>query len=191
MKHKILLFLTALGLAFGLSACSFGDFMAYLYGSENAAKDAPAYVQYDGANGVSVIYDTSVWEAPTEPQPDTVSLMCGTSFNYTAVLLQVTDTYTDFLAQSGAELAEETTAAVEEPVDFIVPDADVKAVGYDCGGYQAVFAEVTYDSGLTVYVSAMTHSAETDHIVSLLQGVFPTGQTPESAAALLTEDAAA
>lgn len=191
MKHKILLFLTALGLAFGLSACSFGDFMAYLYGSENAATDAPAYVQYDGANGVSVIYDTSVWEAPTEPQPDTVSLMCGTSFNYTAVLLQVTDTYTDFLAQSGAELAEETTAAVEEPMDFTVPDAVVKAVGYDCGGYQAVFAEVIYDSGLTVYVSAMTHSAETDHIVSLLQGVFPTGQTPESAAALLTEDAAA
>lgn len=185
MKHKILLPLLAVGLALSLSACSLGDFMSYLYGSENSAKEAPSYVQYDGSNGVSVIYDTSVWEAPTEPQADTVSLMCGTSFNYTAVLLQVTDTYTDFLAQSGEELAQETTAAIEYDLEFTVPDAQTTAVRYDCGSYQAVFAQVTYDSGLTVYVSAMTHSAETDHIVDLLQGVFPAGQTPETAAALL------
>lgn len=190
MKRRILLTLSAVGLALCLSACSFTDFMSYLYGSENATKDDPAYVQYDGANGVSVIYDTSLWEAPTEPQEDTVSLMCGTSFNYTAVLLQVTDAYTDFLAQSGEELTAETTA-LEYEFSFTVPNAETQAVRYDCGGYQAVFAEVTYDSGLTVYVSSMTHSADTDHIVDLLQGVFPTGQTPESAAALLTEDASA
>lgn len=190
MKRKIFLPLLAAGLALTLCACSPADFMAYLYGSEDAVQDAPAYAQYDGANGVSVIYDASVWEAPTEPQPDTVSLMCGTSFNYTAVLLQVTDTYTDFLAQSGEELAAETTAAIEQDISFTVPDADTQAVGYDCGSYQAVFAQITYDSGLTVYVSAMTHSADTDHIVALLQGVFPTGQTPETAAALLTENAA-
>ena len=187
MKHKGLLSLLAAGLALALCACSPADFMAYLYGSEDAVKEAPAYVQYDGSNGVSVIYDTSVWEAPTELQADTVSLMCGTSFNYTAVLLQVTDTYTDFLAQSGEELAAETTAAIEQEVSFTVPDSAVDAVGYDCGSYQAVFAQITYHSGLTVYVSAMTHSAETDHIVALLQGVFPTGQTPESAAALLSD----
>lgn len=184
MKRKIFLPLLAAGLALSLCACSPADFIAYLYGSEDAVKEEPAYVQYDGSNGVSVIYDTSVWEAPTEPQPDTVSLMCGTSFNYTAVLLQVTDTYTDFLAQSGEELAAETTA-IEQDVSFTVPDAVTQAVGYDCGSYQAVFAQITYDSGLTVYVSAMTHSAGTDHIVALLQGVFPTAQTPESAAALL------
>lgn len=190
MKHRIFLPLLAVGLAFSLSACSFGDFMSYLYGSETATKEEAAYVQYDGTNGVSVIYDTSVWETPTEPQEDTISLMCGTSFNYTAVLLQVTDTYTDFLAQSGEELAAETTA-LEYEMDFTVPNAETKAVRYDCGSYQAVFAEVTYDSGLTVYVSSMTHSSETDHIVELLQGVFPTGQTPETAAALLNQDAAA
>lgn len=190
MKHRILLSLLAAGLALSLSACSFGDFMSYLYGSETAAKEEAAYQQYDGSNGVSVIYDTSVWEEPTEPQEDTVSLMCGTSFNYTAVLLQVTDSYTDFLAQSGEELTAETTA-LEYEMEFTVPSAQTKAVRYDCGSYQAVFAEVTYDSGLTVYVSSMTHSADTDHIVALLQGVFPTGQTPESAAALLTEDSAA
>ena len=86
MKHRIFLPLLAVGLAFSLSTCSFGDFMSYLYGSETATKEEAAYVQYDGTNGVSVIYDTSVWEAPTEPQEDTISLMCGTSFNYTAVL---------------------------------------------------------------------------------------------------------
>lgn len=190
MKHRILLSMLAAGLALSLSACSFGDFMSYLYGSETAKQEETAYQQYDGSNGVSVIYDTSVWEEPTEPQEDTVSLMCGTSFNYTAVLLQVTDSYTDFLAQSGEELTAETTA-LEYEMEFTVPDAQTKAVRYDCGSYQAVFAEVTYDNGLTVYVSSMTHSADTDHIVALLRGVFPTGQTPESAAALLTEDSAA
>ena len=94
------------------------------------------------------------------------------------------DVYVTLTMRQYRELAAETTA-IEQDVSFTVPDAVTQAVGYDCGSYQAVFAQITYDSGLTVYVSAMTHSAGTDHIVALLQGVFPTAQTPESAAALL------
>ena len=43
-------------------------------------------------------------------QADTLSLTTGNQLSYTVVLLQMTDTYTDFLAQSGQEL-EETRVA--------------------------------------------------------------------------------
>lgn len=187
MKHRLTALALAALLALCLGGCGADDLLYYLYGGDAARRQQASYTQYDGSNGVSVVYDASVWETPTEPQTDTVSLMTGTSFNYTVVLLQVTDSYTDFLAQSAEELKAET-ATVEYELTVDVPDAATRAVRYDCGSYQAIFAQIDYDAGLTVYVSAMTHSGDETPILELLGRVFPTGQTPESAAALLAQD---
>ena len=52
---------------------------------------------------------------------------------------------------------------------------------YDCGTYQMILAEVNYDCGVTLHVSAASRSASYDQIVALLQNVYPTGHTPETA----------
>ena len=96
------------------------------------------------------------------------------------VLLQTTDTYTDFLAQSGQEL-EETTGTVRYDIGFTVPDAAVSAVRYDCGSYQTIFAQIDYDCGETIYVTAAARTQDYEPIIALLQNVWPTGHAPENA----------
>lgn len=108
MKKSIAAALSVLaGLA--LTGCSFQDFMLYLYGGDGFVKnEEPDYASCDGDNGVTIVYDQNQWEQPVMAQADTLSLTAGNQLSYTVVLLQMTDTYTDFLAQSGQEL-EETT----------------------------------------------------------------------------------
>ena len=119
--------------ALTLTGCSFQDVMLYLYGGDSfVTSDEPDYTTCDGDNGVTVVYDQNQWEQPVMAQDDTLSLTAGNQLSYTVVLLQTTDTYTDFLAQSGQEL-EETTGTVKYDFDFTVPDATVEAVRYDCG----------------------------------------------------------
>lgn len=93
----------------------------------------------------------------------------------------VTDQYTDFLAQSGQEL-EETTGTVKYDFSFTVPDAAVQAVRYDCGSYQTIFAQVDYDCGQTIYMTAAAKTSDYQPIIDLMQNVWPTGATPETAA---------
>lgn len=140
MKKRTAAALAALT-ALTLTGCSFQDVMLYLYGGDGFVTSAePDYTTCDGDNGVTVVYDQNQWEQPVMAQDDTLSLTTGNQLSYTVVLLQTTDTYTDFLAQSGQEL-EETTGTVKCDFDFTVPDAAVEAVRYDCGSYQTIFAQ--------------------------------------------------
>lgn len=191
MKKQLLALGAALLLTPALTACSsFNDTMLFLYGGDAfVQEEGTAYTEYDGENGVSLVYDAHVWEAPVMAQADTISLTSGNRISYTAVLLQNGGDYTDFLAQSGEELAAENNA-IEYEFDFTVPQADVSAVRYDCGSYQAIFAQLDYDSGTTIYVTAATKSGSYDQITDLLQNVYPTGQAPDNALALLTPETA-
>ena len=169
--------------ALTLTGCSFQDIMLYLYGGDSFVSDSePDYAQCDGGNGVTVVYDQNQWEQPVMAQEDTLSLTAGNQLSYTVVLLQTTDTYTDFLAQSGQEL-EETTGTVKYDMDFTVPDAAVEAVRYDCGSYQTIFAQIDYGCGETVYVTAAARTSDYEPILNLLQNVWPTGHAPENAQA--------
>ena len=142
--------------ALTLTGCSFQDVMLYLYGGDSFVTSAePDYTTCDGDNGVTVVYDQNQWE-------------------------QTTDTYTDFLAQSGQEL-EETTGTVRYDIGFTVPDAAVSAVRYDCGSYQTIFAQIDYDCGETIYVTAAARTQDYEPIIALLQNVWPTGHAPENA----------
>ena len=153
--------------ALTLTGCSFQDVMLYLYGGDSFVTSAePDYTTCDGDNGVTVVYDQNQWEQPVMAQDDTLSLTTGNQLSYTVVLLQTTDTYTDFLAQSGQEL-EETTGTVKCDFEFTVPDAAVEAVRYDCGE--------------TIYVTAAARTSDYDPIIALLQNVWPTGHAPENA----------
>ena len=71
--------------------------------------------------------------------------------------------------------------AVRYDFDLTIPDAETESVRYDCGTYQMILAEVNYDCGVTLHVSAASRSASYDQIVALLQNVYPTGHTPETA----------
>lgn len=188
MKHKLFAALAALSLAAALTGCgSFNDLMLYLYGGDDWVEESESdYVACVADNGITVVYDAGVWETPAMAQADTLSLTAGNQLDYTVVLLQVTDAYTDFLTQSGQEL-EETTGTVRYDFSFTVPDADVQAVRYDCGSYQTIFAQIDYDSGLTVYVTSAARTSDYDPIIQLLQNVWPTGSTPETAAAASRE----
>jgi hypothetical protein len=167
--------------ALTLTGCSFQDVMLYLYGGDSFVTSAePDYTTCDGDNGVTVVYDQNQWEQPVMAQDDTLSLTTGNQLSYTVVLLQTTDTYTDFLAQSGQEL-EETTGTVKCDFEFTVPDAAVEAVRYDCGSYQTIFAQIDYDCGETIYVTAAARTSDYDPIIALLQNVWPTGHAPENA----------
>ena len=150
--------------ALTLTGCSFQDVMLYLYGGDSFVTSAePDYTTCD-----------------VMAQDDTLSLTTGNQLSYTVVLLQTTDTYTDFLAQSGQEL-EETTGTVKCDFEFTVPDAAVEAVRYDCGSYQTIFAQIDYDCGETIYVTAAARTSDYDPIIALLQNVWPTGHAPENA----------
>lgn len=175
MKHKILPLLEALLTALTLTGCSFSDIMLYLYGGDDFVKktDTRDFQTYAGENGITVVYDANQWNMPTMAQDDTISITSGNKLDYTAVLIQVCDTYTDFLAQSGEELNQETNTVAYE-LELTVPDARTSAVRYDCGSYQAIFVQIDYDSATTVYVSAASRAANYDPIIELLQGVSPT-----------------
>lgn len=167
--------------ALTLTGCSFQDVMLYLYGGDSfVTSTEPDYTTCDGDNGVTVVYDQNQWEQPVMAQDDTLSLTTGNQLSYTVVLLQTTDTYTDFLAQSGQEL-EETTGTVRYDIGFTVPDAAVSAVRYDCGSYQTIFAQIDYDCGETIYVTAAARTQDYEPIIALLQNVWPTGHAPENA----------
>lgn len=179
MKKRSFVLILAVLLALPLTGCR--DALLYLYGGDAwTESDTPVYATYEGTNGVTVVYDQNVWPGPNMAQEDTLALTAGNQLTQTTVLLQVTDVYTDFLAQSGAELAE-AGGTVEYPLEFTVPHAAVQAVRYDCGSYQTLFAEVAYDSGMTVYMTAATKSKDYQQIIDLMQNVWPTGHTPETA----------
>ena len=108
-KHALAALLAAVALMLSLTGCSFNDLMLYLYGGDDfTTSDTPDYASWNGDNGVTVVYDKNKWQQPTMAQDDTLSVTGGNRLGYTVVLLQVTDQYTYFLAQSGQEM-EETT----------------------------------------------------------------------------------
>ena len=76
---------------------------------------------------------------------------------------------------------EETTGTVRYDIGFTVPDAAVSAVRYDCGSYQTIFAQIDYDCGETIYVTAAARTQDYEPIIALLQNVWPTGHAPENA----------
>ena len=146
-------------LALPLSGCSFNDVMLYLYGGDSFTKEeGEDYQTYDGENGISVTYDANIWNEPSMSQEDTIGITTGNKLSYTAV------------AQT-----------VRYDFDLTIPDAETESVRYDCGTYQMILAEVNYDCGVTLHVSAASRSASYDQIVALLQNVYPTGHTPETA----------
>lgn len=75
----------------------------------------------------------------------------------------------------------EEAQTVRYDFDLTIPNAETESVRYDCGTYQMILAEVNYDCGVTLHVSAASRSASYDQIVALLQNVYPTGHTPETA----------
>lgn len=181
MKQKRMALVLAALAACTLTGCEFNDLMLYLYGGDDFAQSEEESIQtYDGENGITVTYDANSWNQPSMTQDDTIGITAGNQLSYTAVLLQVSDEYGDFLTESGEELAAETQT-VRYDFDLSIPNAQTEAVRYDCGTYQMILAEIDYDSGVTLYLSAATRSADYTPIVELLQNVYPTGQTPETA----------
>lgn len=148
------------------------DALYYLFDSEYAIKKDPKYVTYDAENGVTVEYDANIWEEPFMVQEDTVNIVCGNSINYTVVMFQTTDTYTDFLKQSEEELMEET-AVIPEECFFEVPDAESKFALYNCGLYQTLLGEITFPEE-TIYLTAATYSGDIEKIEDLVKRVHPT-----------------
>ena len=130
-------------LALPLSGCSFNDVMLYLYGGDSFTKEeGEDYQTYDGENGISVTYDANIWNEPSMSQEDTIGITTGNKLSYTAVLLQVSDVYTNFLEESAAELNEEAQT-VRYDFDLTIPDAETESVRYDCGTYQMILADGT------------------------------------------------
>ena len=83
-----------------LSGCSFNDVMLYLYGGDSFTKEeGEDYQTYDGENGISVTYDANIWNEPSMSQEDTIGITTGNKLSYTAVLLQVSDAYTDIFGR--------------------------------------------------------------------------------------------
>lgn len=174
---KYLLGIFLLITATTLTGCNAANTLYYLFGSEKAIKKEASYATYDGENGVSLVYDSNYWEEPYMVQEDTISIVAGNSFNYTAVLLQTTDSYTDFLSQSGKELSEETKA-IPYDYELQIPNVETNSIRYDCGSYQTIFSEIVFED-LTVYLTAASYSGDTSAIEALLKNVYPTGKQPE------------
>lgn len=173
MKRKFLPLLAALMTALFLTGCKFSDVMLYLYGGDEFVEADTENIQtYSGSNGMNLTYDANQWNAPVMAQDDTISVTSGNKLDYTAVLIQVTDTYTDFLAQSGEELSAETNTVAYD-LELEVPHAETAAVRYDCGSYQAIFVQIDFDGGQTAYVSAASRAADYAPIITLLQGISP------------------
>ena len=110
--------------------------------------------------------------------------LSGCSFNDVMLYLYGGDSFTkeegeDY--QTYDEELNEEAQTVRYDFDLTIPDAETESVRYDCGTYQMILAEVNYDCGVTLHVSAASRSASYDQIVALLQNVYPTGHTPETA----------
>lgn len=181
MKRIVLAVCITVLLAAGLTGCKVNDLMLYLYGGDDFVQsDAPDYVLCEGKNGVTTVYDANTWQTPSMAQEDTLSLTGGNQLSYTVVLLQTTDSYTDFLTQNGEELNAETNT-VQYDFEFTVPSATVNAVRYDCGSYQMIFAQLDYENGQTIYVTSAARTSNYEPIIALLQNVWPTGAAPEDA----------
>lgn len=125
---------------------------------------------YEGTNGVTVTYDANLWEEPYMVQDDTISLVTGTSFNYTAVLFQVTDSYEDFLNQSKEEMMAETTC-IEYPYELEVEGAETSSIRLDCGSYQTVFSVIDFGEGHMVYMTCATYSGDLTKVEELCRTI--------------------
>lgn len=169
---KCLLILMIVSCSVLLSGCGVTDALYYLFGSSGLVKKQPDYQEYQGENGLTLTYDASLWETPYMIQDDTISVVTGTSFNYTAVLFQTTDSYTDFITQSSDELKAETTC-VEYEYTLDVPGADTVSIRLDCGSYQSVFSEITYPDTETIYMTAATYSGNLEKIEELAKNIRP------------------
>lgn len=135
---------------------------------------------YTGTNGVSVYYDSSIWQICQMTEDDTLGTVLELATadsadgeDYQAVLLQrgTTDTYPDFIADSEKDLKQAYGVIKPRNVNLTIEDATVEAVRCDIQTYYAVLATITYNNGDVVYVSALTKLASINDIVNLVESV--------------------
>lgn len=135
---------------------------------------------YTGSNGISVYYDSSVWEVCQMTEDATLGTVLEVATadsadgeDYQAVLLQrgTTDSYEDFIDASENDLKQAYGVIKPRKVNLTVDGATVEAVRCDIQTYYAVLATITYDSGDVVYVSALTKLASISDVVNLVESV--------------------
>ena len=135
---------------------------------------------YTGSNGVSVYYDSSIWNVCQMTEDDTLGTVLELATadssdgeDYQAVLLQrgTTDTYPDFIDDSEKDLKQAYGVIKPRKANITVEGAEVTAVRCDIQTYYAVLATITYDSGDVVYVSALTKLASINDVVNLVESV--------------------
>ena len=145
----------------------------------NRQTPASPDTHYTGTSGVSVYYDSSIWNI-CDMAEDTLGtvLELATSDSakdedYQAVLLQrgTSDSYEDFIGQSEADLKAAYGVISPRKVKLQVEGATVTAVRCDIQAYYAVLATIEYDSGDVIYVSGLTKLASISDIVNLVESV--------------------
>ena len=146
----------------------------------NRQSPANPDTHYTGTNGISVYYDSSVWNICDMAEDDTLGtvLEVATSDSakdedYQAVLLQrgTEDSYEDFIGQSEKDLKEAYGVIKPRKANITVEGATVSAVRCDIQTYYAVLATIEYPDGDVVYVSALTKLASINDIVNLVESV--------------------
>lgn len=136
--------------------------------------------EYTAENGISVYYDSAVW--PVCSMTDDAALgralllasaESAEDGNYQAVLLQKGDaaTYPDYIEKSEDDLREAYGVISPRKVNINIEGAEVEAVRCDIQAYYAVLAVIKYESGDTVYVSALTKLASINDILNLVESV--------------------
>ena len=135
---------------------------------------------YTGTNGVSVYYDSSIWQVCQMTEDDTLGTVLELATadssdgeDYQAVLLQrgTTGTYPDFIDDSEKDLKQAYGVIKPRKANITVEGAEVTAVRCDIQTYYAVLATITYDSGDVIYVSALTKLASINDVVNLVESV--------------------
>ena len=135
---------------------------------------------YTGTNGVSVYYDSNIWNVCQMTEDDTLGTVLELATadssdgeDYQVVLLQhgTADTYPDFIDASEKDLKQAYGVIKPRKVNLTVEGAEVTAVRCDIQTYYAVLATITYDSGDVVYVSALNKLASINDVVNLVESV--------------------
>lgn len=135
---------------------------------------------YTGSNGVSVYYESDLWQICQMTEDDTLGtvLELATSDSADAEDYQIVmfqrgdaDSYGDFIEESEKDLRQAYGVISPRKANITVDGAVVTAVRCDIQAYYAVLATVEYPSGDILYVSGLTKLASINDIVNLVESV--------------------
>ena len=135
---------------------------------------------YTGSNGVSVYYESGIWQECGMTEDDTLGTVLELATadsadgeDYQIVMFQRgdADTYEDFIAESEKDLRTAYGVISPRKANITVDGATVTAVRCDIQAYYAVLATIEYPDGDVIYVSGLTKLASINDIVNLVESV--------------------